>query len=75
MDEFELDDDLDDYDDWMDDPENFDCGAMYSIGRNGKPHLEGCGKVGSEECDFECPFREEVERSLRAQYARSNRTA
>jgi hypothetical protein len=50
---------------------DFDCGAMY--GMKGEPL--GCGKVGSEECDFECPYREEVERSLRASYAANQRWA
>jgi len=31
-----------------DDPSDFDCGKD----RNGN-----CGKAGSEECDFECPYR------------------
>lgn len=55
----------DDYDmDEMDDEEDFDCG-IYFDGRTHK--LLGCGKVGSEECDFECPYREEMYRSLAAQ--------
>ena len=44
--------------------EEFDCGIMY----DGRTHkLLGCGKVGSEECDFECPHRDEMYRSLAAQ--------
>ena len=59
-DEFE-----DGYDfDEMDDEEDFDCGIMY----DGRTHkLIGCGKAGSEECDFECPYRAEMYRSLAAQ--------
>lgn len=60
----EFNDDLpDDYSDEWDDEEEFDCGAMHDA----RGRLLGCGKAGSEECDFECPYREDVERSLRAQ--------
>ena len=56
----------DDYD--LDDSDgefDFDCGAMY--GMKGEPM--GCSMAGSEDCDWECPNRERVERELRAQYA------
>jgi hypothetical protein len=46
-----------------DDEEQFDCGVY----RDGNGRILGCGMAGSEECDFECPYRESVERSLRAQ--------
>lgn len=39
-------DELDDRDDWWE-----DAIANCSMGRDGL-----CGKAGSEECDFECPF-------------------
>lgn len=52
--DFDLEDEEDEY---------FDCGAMHDMHHR----LVGCEKVGSEECDFECPYRETVERSLRAQ--------
>jgi hypothetical protein len=47
-------DDSDDYDEDCeeDEFESFDC-AM-SLDKRGKPL--GCGKAGSEECDFECPY-------------------
>lgn len=54
------DEDFDCFDE--DDEEYFDCGAMRDIHHR----LVGCDKAGSEECD-ECPEREFVERSLRAQ--------
>jgi hypothetical protein len=50
---------------------DFDCGAMY--GPKGEPM--GCSMAGSEDCDWACPYREEVERSLRAQYAAKVRWA
>ena len=51
-------DEFDDFDTGDDDDEEyFDCGMM----RDGKTHrLVGCGKAGSEECDFECPYRNEA---------------
>lgn len=44
----------DDYDDEpdFDDEEDFDCG-MTRAGY--------CTKAGSEECDWECPYSEELE--------------
>jgi hypothetical protein len=55
-----------DEDDFEGDGEfDFDCGAMY--GPKGEPM--GCSMAGSEDCDWECPNREQVERELRAQYA------
>ena len=62
-DEPDYSDDFEDYDGLEEDEEYFDCGAMYDINHS----MVGCDKVGSEECDFECPYRESVERSLRAQ--------
>ena len=40
---------------------DFDCGAMSGLDHK----LVGCENAGTEECDFECPFRKTVERSLR----------
>lgn len=59
-DEFELDDDFE-----GDGEFDFDCGAMY--GPKGEPM--GCSMAGSEDCDWACPYRAEVDRSLAAQYA------
>jgi len=63
----------DDYEpDEMDDEEDFDCGIMF----DGRTHkLVGCEKVGSEECDFECPYRDEMYRSLAAQQGHITRKA
>ena len=46
----------DDYDDEFDadDEDDFDCHMDPSTGQ--------CGKAGSEECDFDCPFRAEADR-------------
>lgn len=45
-----------DFDETDEDEEwEFDCG----MDRDGL-----CGKAGSEECDFECPFRDEMYRKL-----------
>ena len=60
-------DDEQDYDGETD----FDSGAMY--GPKGEPM--GCSMAGSEDCDWDCPYREDVERSLRAQYAANQRWA
>lgn len=54
-----------------DDEAGDDCGFMR--GMNHEPL--GCGKAGSEECDWECPYRDEVERIMRAQYAAKCRWA
>lgn len=40
-----------DYLDESDEEEEFDCG----MDRNG-----GCGLIGTEECDFECPYRDSM---------------
>jgi hypothetical protein len=61
--EYDYDDEPLDGDEDFDEEEFFDCGAMRDMNHR----LVGCGKAGSEECDFECPYRESVERSLRAQ--------
>jgi hypothetical protein len=58
-------------DDAMDGEYDFDCGAMYGL--KGEPL--GCSMAGSEDCDWDCPYREDVERSLRAQYAAKVRWA
>jgi hypothetical protein len=58
-----LSDDYYEADDW--DEEDFDCGAMRDMNHR----MVGCSMAGTEECDFECPYREIVERSLRAQAA------
>jgi len=47
MDEIYDDDDFEECDEFMED-EFFDC----HMDRHGN-----CGKAGSEECDFECPYR------------------
>lgn len=48
--------------DWLDDDDTeedeferaiADCHMTFNR-KTGKP--EGCGKAGSEECDFECPY-------------------
>lgn len=49
------------------DQAGMDCGMI--TGRLGRP--EGCTKAGSEECDFECPFRDELYRALRPAKAKS----
>jgi hypothetical protein len=56
--DFDDEQDFDGEDEW-----DFDCGAMRDMNHR----LTGCEKAGSEECEFECPHRESVERSLRAQ--------
>ena len=40
------------------------CCGWFEEGENGR---FVCGAAGSEDCDFDCPYREEVERSMRAQ--------
>lgn len=56
-------DEPDDYDDGLDEEEEwFDCG-MYP-GPDGKPI--GCSLAGSEQCDFECPQRDYLYACLRA---------
>lgn len=56
--------DDEDFDVCDDEDEYFDCGIMF----DGRTHkMVGCGKAGSEECDFECPYRDEMYRSLAAQ--------
>lgn len=52
-----------DDDDFLDDDDeedvnSFDCG-QYSINPS-DGRMIYCTKVGSEECDFECPFSHEV---------------
>jgi hypothetical protein len=62
-----LEDDDSDYpasgrgDDWDDDEDEFDCGWVRGV---------GCQLAGTEECDFECPFRDENYRGLRLTQAR-----
>ncbi len=63
-------DDEQDYDGDDGEPD-FDCGAMY--GPKGEPM--GCSMAGSEDCDWDCPYRGEVDRQLRAQYAANVRWA
>jgi len=50
-------DEFDDFDEFdgeeEDEFDSFDC--HMTLDRRGKPL--GCGKAGSEECDFECPYR------------------
>jgi hypothetical protein len=44
--EYELEEEEDEF-------ESFDC--HMTLDKRGRPL--GCGKAGSEECDFECPWR------------------
>lgn len=62
-------DDEPDGDGW--DEHDFDCGAMY--GPKGEPM--GCSMAGSEDCDWDCPYRAEVDRQLAAQHAARARWA
>lgn len=49
-------------DDWDDEDESeFDCGWVRGV---------GCQLAGTEECDFECPFRDDNYRGLRLTQAR-----
>ena len=49
-------------DDWDDDDEEtFDCGWVRGV---------GCQLAGTEECDFECPFRDDNYRGLALTRAR-----
>jgi len=57
--------------DYEEDNEEFECGAYRGMDHK----LLGCSMAGSEECDFECSFRETVERSLRAQAGWQKRKA
>lgn len=50
-------------DDSEDEEEDYDCGMMISP----KGRLEGCTLTGSEDCDFECPYRAEFERQMSKQ--------
>jgi len=59
------DDEQNDFFDDESDEFDFDCGAMYGL--KGEPM--GCSRAGSEDCDWDCPYRAEVDRSLAAQYA------
>ena len=61
FDDSDFDTDAEDYDE--DGEFEFDCGAM----RDMSGRMVGCSMAGSEDCDFDCPYRESVERSLRAQ--------
>lgn len=45
--------DFDDEEEWESD---FDCGFVPGM---------GCQKIGSEQCDFECPYREEYYATLK----------
>ncbi len=53
------------------DEEIFDCGVY----RDERGRILGCSMAGSEECDFECPYRASVERSLAAQAGHRTRKA
>ncbi len=48
-----------DEDDGFDDDEDpvFDCGWTPEVG--------GCSLAGSEDCDFECPYRDDMIRDLK----------
>jgi hypothetical protein len=48
-------------DDWDDGEPWFDCGWVRGM---------GCTKAGSEECDWECPERANLEKGLRLTQAR-----
>jgi len=41
-----------------DEEEEFDCGAYFDA----RGRFLGCTKVGSEECDWECPYLAAFER-------------
>ena len=65
LEQFMLNDSSEDFDDFdeYDEEDDFDCGAMRDL----SGRMIGCSMAGSEDCDFDCPYRESVERSLRAQ--------
>lgn len=60
----ELEDQFADYDGIEDEDEEweFDCHASFD--RRGR--FIGCGRAGSEECEFECPYLREFEREAEA---------
>jgi len=60
-----------DSDGFDDEDDEFDCGAMRDMNHK----LVGCSMAGTEDCDFDCPYRETVERSLRAQAGHAKRKA
>lgn len=65
FDEFESDDDyvIDDSDDHGGGCDCDDCrfeDALMECGRLPKEMGGGCTKAGSEDCDFGCPFRDEM---------------
>jgi hypothetical protein len=43
--------------DFEDDEEMFDCGMTFDEHGN----FTGCQLSGTEECDFDCPYRQEFE--------------
>jgi len=49
------------WDDDVDDEPEFDCGWVCGV---------GCQLAGTEECDFECPFRDDNDKGLRLTRAR-----
>jgi len=50
-----FDDPDEDFDDEFEDEDDFDCGFIPS---------DGCLLAGSEDCDFECPYRDALARNL-----------
>ncbi len=46
--------------DYFDDDEDFDVESDEWEFDCGADRYDGCGKAGSEECDFECPYRDQV---------------
>lgn len=53
-------------DGWDDDEPEFDCGWVRGV---------GCTLAGTEECDFECPFRDDNYKGLRLTQARQAKRA
>src|SRR5262245_56865014 len=63
----EAEDYVEDWDDPADDEEDwFDCGWVRGV---------GCTMAGSEECDWECPYRKAFERGLALTRARMAKRA
>jgi hypothetical protein len=52
-----------DEDDDNEEEEDYDCGIIV----NWRGTMEGCTMIGSEQCDFECPYRDSLFKSLAIQ--------
>ena len=59
-------------DDPWEDEETFDCGIYYEKHGN-KMVAAGCSLAGSEDCDFECPNRNALYRSLESNLRKRER--